>query len=121
MRWSLASTSYTSTNKYAALKIYAHDLVAEDEIDNETAIYKHLSTARNPDHPGKMYVRTIQDSFWGYAVDTWNVGVLVRDFLPVANSTKLMRASRSGTCLRTDACSMGLTRDWQVWEPLPPC
>ena len=102
-------TSYTSTNKYAALKIYAHDLVAEDEIDNETAIYKHLSTARNPDHPGKMYVRTIQDSFWGYAVDTWNVGVMVRDFLHVANSTKLMRASRSGTCLRTDACSMGLT------------
>ncbi|KAI9755877.1 MAG: hypothetical protein M4579_004090 [Chaenotheca gracillima] len=53
-----------ATNKYAALKIYAHDLVAEDEIDNETAIYKHLSTAGNPDHPGKMYVRTIQDSFF---------------------------------------------------------
>ncbi|PSS25265.1 hypothetical protein M430DRAFT_47747 [Amorphotheca resinae ATCC 22711] len=52
-----------ATNKYAALKIYAYDLVAEDEIDNETAIYKHLSTAGNPDHPGKMYVRTIQDSF----------------------------------------------------------
>ncbi|TVY43576.1 hypothetical protein LCER1_G008819 [Lachnellula cervina] len=52
-------TRYTSTNKYAALKIYAHDLVAEDEIDNETAIYKHLSTAGNPDHPGRTYVRTI--------------------------------------------------------------
>jgi serine/threonine protein kinase len=46
---------------------------------------------------------------WGYAVDIWNVGVMVQDFLHVANSTKLMRASRSGTCLRTDACSMGLT------------
>jgi len=57
-------TRYTSTNKYAVLKIYAHDLVAEDEIDNETAIYKHLSTTGNPDHPGKMYVRTIQDSFF---------------------------------------------------------
>ena len=64
MWWSLALTRYTSTNKYAALKIYAHDLVAEDEIDNETAIYKHLSTAGSPDHPGKMYVRTIQDSFF---------------------------------------------------------
>ena len=64
MRWSLALTRYTSTNKYAALKIYAHDLVAEDEIDNETAIYKRLSTAENPDHPGKMYVRTIQDFFF---------------------------------------------------------
>ncbi|KAF1848400.1 kinase-like protein [Cucurbitaria berberidis CBS 394.84] len=53
-----------ATNKYAALKIYAHDLVAEDEIDNETAIYKHISTAGSPDHPGKMYVRTIQDSFF---------------------------------------------------------
>ncbi|KFZ25510.1 hypothetical protein V502_00014 [Pseudogymnoascus sp. VKM F-4520 (FW-2644)] len=42
-----------ATNKYAALKIYAHDLVAEDEIDNETAIYKHLSTVGNPNHPGK--------------------------------------------------------------------
>ncbi|KAI9797386.1 MAG: hypothetical protein M1825_006015, partial [Sarcosagium campestre] len=42
-----------ATNKYAALKIYAHNLVAEDEIDNETAIYKHLSNAGNPDHPGK--------------------------------------------------------------------
>ncbi|KAL5345264.1 hypothetical protein ACLOAV_009634 [Pseudogymnoascus australis] len=51
------------TDKYAALKIYAHDLVAEDEIDNETAIYKHLSTVGNPNHPGKAYVRTIQDSF----------------------------------------------------------
>ncbi|KAG4432364.1 hypothetical protein IFR05_012146 [Cadophora sp. M221] len=51
------------THKYAALKIYDHDLVAEDEVDNETAIYKHLSTAGNPEHPGKMYVRTIQDSF----------------------------------------------------------
>jgi serine/threonine-protein kinase SRPK3 len=57
-------TKYTSTNKYAALKIYAHDLVAEDEIDNETAIYKHLSTAGNPDHPGKLYIRTIQDFFF---------------------------------------------------------
>ena len=57
-------TRYTSTNKYAALKIYAHDLVAEDEINNEIAIYKHLSTAGSPDHPGKMYVRTIQDSFF---------------------------------------------------------
>ncbi|CZR52896.1 related to dis1-suppressing protein kinase dsk1 [Phialocephala subalpina] len=47
-----------ATNKYAALKIYAHDLVAEDEIDNETAIYKHLSTAGNPDHPGKMSGRS---------------------------------------------------------------
>jgi serine/threonine protein kinase len=46
---------------------------------------------------------------WGYALDIWNVGVMVRDFLHVANSTKVMRASRSGTCLRTDACSMGLT------------
>lgn len=64
VRWSLVLTRYTSTNKYAALKIYAHDLVAEDEIDNETAIYKHLSTAGNLDHPGKMYVRTIQDSFF---------------------------------------------------------
>ncbi|PQE03855.1 CMGC SRPK kinase protein [Rutstroemia sp. NJR-2017a BBW] len=57
-------TRYISTNKYAALKIYAHDLVAEDDIDNETAVYKHLSTAGNPDHPGKMYVRTIQDSLF---------------------------------------------------------
>jgi serine/threonine protein kinase len=46
---------------------------------------------------------------WGYAVDIWNVGVTVRDFLNVVNSTKVMRASRSGTCLKTDACSMGLT------------
>ncbi|KKY16240.1 putative protein kinase domain-containing protein [Phaeomoniella chlamydospora] len=53
-----------ATNKYAALKIYAHDLVAEDEIDNEISIYKHLNNAGNPDHPGKMYVRTIQDSFF---------------------------------------------------------
>ncbi|KAI0112396.1 CMGC protein kinase [Nemania sp. FL0031] len=52
-----------ATNTYVALKIYAHDLVAKDEIDNETTIYKHLSTAGNPDHPGKKYVRTIQDSF----------------------------------------------------------
>jgi serine/threonine-protein kinase SRPK3 len=59
VRWSLALARYSSTNKYAALKIYAHDLVAEEEIDNETAIYKHLSTAGNPDHLGKMYVRTI--------------------------------------------------------------
>ena len=34
---------------------------------------------------------------WGYAVDIWNVGVMVRDFLYMANRTKLMRASRSGT------------------------
>ncbi|KAH8598478.1 kinase-like domain-containing protein, partial [Bisporella sp. PMI_857] len=53
-----------ATNKYAALKTYAHDLVAENEIDNETAIYKHLSTAGNPDHPDKIYFRTIQDSFF---------------------------------------------------------
>ncbi|CZT11199.1 related to protein kinase [Rhynchosporium graminicola] len=52
------------TSKYAALKIYAHDLVSEDEFDNEAAIYKHLSTAGNPDHPGRIYVRTIQDSFF---------------------------------------------------------
>ncbi|PBP26265.1 hypothetical protein BUE80_DR002827 [Diplocarpon rosae] len=52
-----------ATNKYAALKIYTYDLVAEAEIDNETTIYKHRSAA-NPDHPGKMYVRTIQDSFF---------------------------------------------------------
>ncbi|OJD11042.1 CMGC/SRPK protein kinase [Emergomyces pasteurianus Ep9510] len=52
-----------ATNTYAALKIYAHDLVAEDEIDNESAIYKRLSTIGNRNHPGKAYVRTIQDSF----------------------------------------------------------
>ncbi|OBT55273.1 hypothetical protein VE04_05372 [Pseudogymnoascus sp. 24MN13] len=52
-----------ATNKYAALKIYAHDLVAEDEIGNETAIYKHLSAIGDTNHPGKLYVRTIQDSF----------------------------------------------------------
>ncbi|OBT45440.1 hypothetical protein VE00_04531 [Pseudogymnoascus sp. WSF 3629] len=52
-----------TTNKYAALKIYAHDLVAETEIGNETAIYKRLSSIGDPNHPGKMYVRTIQDSF----------------------------------------------------------
>ncbi|RFU35784.1 hypothetical protein B7463_g585, partial [Scytalidium lignicola] len=52
-----------ATNKYTALKIYTHDLIAEDEIDNETSIYKHLSRAGNPDHPGRAYVRTIQDSF----------------------------------------------------------
>lgn len=46
---------------------------------------------------------------WSYAVDIWNVGVMVRNFLHVVNCTKLMRASRSGTCLRTDACLMGLT------------
>ena len=51
-----------STNEFAALKLYAYDLIAEDEIDNEAAIYKHLSTG-NPDHPGKMYIRTLQDSF----------------------------------------------------------
>jgi serine/threonine-protein kinase SRPK3 len=64
MQWSLALTRYTSTNKYAALKIYAHDLVAEDDTDNEIAIYKHLNITGDPDHPGKMYVRTIQDSFF---------------------------------------------------------
>ncbi|KAK2804903.1 hypothetical protein FQN50_006410 [Emmonsiellopsis sp. PD_5] len=52
-----------ATDKYAALKIYAHALVAEDEIDNEIAIYQRLSTMGNPNHPGKAYVRTIQDSF----------------------------------------------------------
>ncbi|OBT66137.1 hypothetical protein VE03_05141 [Pseudogymnoascus sp. 23342-1-I1] len=52
-----------ATNKYAALNIYVHDLVAEDEIGNETAIYKRLATMGNPDHPGKKYTRTIQDSF----------------------------------------------------------
>ncbi|KAI9827058.1 MAG: hypothetical protein M1819_007050 [Sarea resinae] len=52
-----------ATNDYAALKIYAHDLVAEDEIDNETTIYKHISSTGNPNHPGRAYVRTIQDSF----------------------------------------------------------
>tara|TARA_R110002060_G_scaffold21031_3_gene28605 strand:- start:1613 stop:1786 length:174 start_codon:yes stop_codon:yes gene_type:complete len=26
------------------VKIYTHDLVVEDEIDNETAIYKHLAS-----------------------------------------------------------------------------
>jgi len=46
---------------------------------------------------------------WGYAVDIWNIGAMVRDFLLIANSTKLIRTSRFGTCLRTDACSMGLT------------
>jgi serine/threonine-protein kinase SRPK3 len=63
VRLSLALTRYASTDKYAALKIYAHDLVAEDEINNETAIYKHLSTVGNPNYLGKVYVRTIQDSF----------------------------------------------------------
>jgi serine/threonine-protein kinase SRPK3 len=57
-------TKNTSTNKYAALKIYAHDLVANDEIENETAIYKRLSTTGNPDYPGKLYIRTIRDSFF---------------------------------------------------------
>jgi serine/threonine-protein kinase SRPK3 len=28
---------------------------------------------------------------WGYAVDIWNIGVMVRDFLHIADSTKLMR------------------------------
>lgn len=51
----MALTIYISTNKYAALKIYAYNLVAEDKIANETNIYKHLSTAGNPDHPGKIY------------------------------------------------------------------
>jgi serine/threonine protein kinase len=46
---------------------------------------------------------------WGYVVDIWNVGVMVRDSVYVANSTKVMGISRSGTCLRTNACSMGLT------------
>ncbi|PGG97398.1 CMGC/SRPK protein kinase [Helicocarpus griseus UAMH5409] len=52
-----------ATNKYVALKIYAHDLVAEDEIDNETAMYKRLGTVGDPNHPGKAYVRSIEDSF----------------------------------------------------------
>jgi hypothetical protein len=64
MRWTPALTKYISTNKFAALKIYAHDLVSKDEIENESAIYKHISTAGNQDHPGKMFVRTIQDSFF---------------------------------------------------------
>ncbi|KFY26988.1 hypothetical protein V491_01094 [Pseudogymnoascus sp. VKM F-3775] len=45
-----------TSNKYAALKIYAHDLVAEDGIGNEATIYKHLSTAGDPNHPGKISV-----------------------------------------------------------------
>ncbi|OJD22947.1 CMGC/SRPK protein kinase [Blastomyces percursus] len=52
-----------ATNKYVALKIYAHDLVAEDEIDNETAMYKRLGTVEDSNHPGKAYVRSIEDSF----------------------------------------------------------
>jgi serine/threonine-protein kinase SRPK3 len=58
--WSLALTKYTSTNKFAALKIFAHDYGA---VENQTAIYKRLSTAGDPEHPGRMYVRKIQDSF----------------------------------------------------------
>lgn len=56
-------TRYTRTNKYAALESYAHDLLADDEIDNETAIYTNLGTMGNPGNPGKLYVRTIQASF----------------------------------------------------------
>ena len=63
MKYSMALIRCISTNNYAALKIYAHDLVAEDEINNESTIYKHLSTAGNPNHPGREYVRKIQDSF----------------------------------------------------------
>ena len=51
----------------------------------------------------------ILEMSWGYAVDIWNVGVMVRDFLHVVKSVTLMRSSRSEICLRTDACSMGLT------------
>ncbi|OWP03874.1 hypothetical protein B2J93_1632 [Marssonina coronariae] len=69
-----------ATNKYAALKLYAHDLVAEDEIDNETAIYQHLR-AGNPDHPGKMYVRTVQDSFFVTSRDGNLHRCLVHDLL----------------------------------------
>jgi serine/threonine-protein kinase SRPK3 len=64
MRWTLALTEYISTNQFAALKNYAHNFVSEDEIENESAVYKHVSTAGNQDHPGKMFVRTIQDSFF---------------------------------------------------------
>lgn len=45
---SLALTRDTSTNQYAALKIYAHDLVAEDEIGNETAMYNVSSLWGTP-------------------------------------------------------------------------
>ena len=81
-----------STNKYAALKLYAHDLVAEDEIDNETAIYQHLS-AGNPDHPGKMYVRTIQDSFFVTSRDGNLHRCLVHDLL--SNDILSLRYTRS--------------------------
>ena len=57
-------TRDSRTNKYAALKIYAHDLVSESDVTNESAIYKHISMARNPNHPGKEYIRAIQDSFY---------------------------------------------------------
>lgn len=50
----------------------------------------------------------ILEMSWGYAVDIWNVGVMVRYLLYVVNSATLMRASRSGTCLKTGACLMGL-------------
>lgn len=58
----LAPTDY-STKTYSALKIYAHNLIAEDELDNETAIYEHISNSGHSDHPGKAFVRIIQDSF----------------------------------------------------------
>jgi len=70
-----------STNKYAALKLYAHDLVAEDEIDNEAAIHKHISTVGNADHPGKKFVRTIQDSFFVTSRDGNLHRCLVHDLL----------------------------------------
>lgn len=57
--WCCRGGSGTSTNIFIALKIYAHDLVAEDEIDDGTSIYKHLSTAVDPDYPGRAYMRTI--------------------------------------------------------------
>lgn len=57
-----APTNY-STKSYSALKIYAHNLIAEDELDNETAIYKHISNSEHTDHPGKAFVRTIVESF----------------------------------------------------------
>ncbi|KAG9248956.1 putative serine/threonine-protein kinase sky1 [Calycina marina] len=47
-------------------------------------------------------LEVILETPWGYAVDIWNVGVMVLDILPMANSKTLMTASKSGTCLRTD-------------------
>ncbi|CZT52872.1 uncharacterized protein RSE6_14267 [Rhynchosporium secalis] len=81
-----------TTNKYPALKFYAHDLVAEDEIDNRTAIYKHLST-RNPDHPSKIYIRPIQDSFFVTSRDRNLHRCLVHDLL--SNDILSLRYTRS--------------------------